>query len=102
NQIKEIIDSAKMSVLFIYENQRVTLKYIGRKEEIRRWADDSGATVTELALESQFRCNGSNGYLAWVDHTLGIRSTANPTMEGIDYEDVVCTSPKAQLIRMLE
>ena len=93
NQIKELISSAKFSVFFIDENQRVTFKDIGRKDEIKSWARVCGATVTEMALESQFRCNGSDGYLAWVDNTLGIRSTANPTMEGIDYEFCVCSSP---------
>ncbi len=102
NQIKELIESAKLSVFFIDENQVVTFKDIGRKAEIRRWADACGATVSELALESQFRCNGSDGYLAWVDHTLGIRTTANPTMQGVDYEFVVCSSPNELRTRIVE
>ena len=102
NQIKELIKSAKLSVFFVDEYQVVTFKDIGRKAEIRRWADACGATVSELALESQFRCNGSDGYLAWVDHTLGIRVTANPTMQGIDYEFVVCASPNELRTRIVE
>lgn len=94
NQIRELISSAKLCVFFIDENQRVTLKDIGRKEEIRRWADNYGTKVTELALASQFRCNGSDGYLAWVDHTLGVRSTGNPTLAGVNYEFRVCSSPR--------
>ncbi len=93
NQIKEIIQAAKFSVFFIDEDQRVTLRDIGEKAEIRRWAALCGAEVTELALESQFRCNGSDGYLAWVDHALQIRETANPTLEGIEYDFRVCSSP---------
>jgi DUF2075 family protein len=94
NQIKELINSAKFSVFFIDEDQRVTFKDIGEKEEIRKWAMECGAQVQELALESQFRCNGSDGYLAWVDNVLQIRETANPTLEGIDYEFRVCDSPQ--------
>lgn len=94
NQIKEIIHSAKFSVFFIDEDQRVTFKDIGAKEEIRRWATECGAQVQELALESQFRCNGSDGYLAWVDNILQIRETANPTLDGINYEFKVCGSPQ--------
>jgi uncharacterized protein len=30
-----------------------------------------------MNLESQFRCNGSGGYLAWLDDVLQIRETAN-------------------------
>ena len=30
-----------------------------------------------MELKSQFRCDGSDGYLAWLDNTLEIRETAN-------------------------
>ena len=93
NQIKEIIDAAKHSVFFIDEDQRVTWKDIGEKQEIRKWARLAGATVHELELASQFRCNGSDGYLAWVDNGLQIRKTANETLEGIDYDFRVFDSP---------
>lgn len=93
NQIKEIISSARASVFFIDEDQRVTLKDIGTKEEIRRWAAELGASVEEMELVSQFRCNGSDGYLAWVDHALQIRETANENLDGIDYEFRVFDSP---------
>jgi DUF2075 family protein/DNA replication protein DnaC len=92
NQIKELINAAKLAVFFIDENQRVTFKDIGTKKEIKNWAKIFMAQVEELNLESQFRCNGSDGYLAWVDNTLQIRETANNTMESIDYEFKVCKS----------
>lgn len=95
NQVKEIIDASKLSVFFLDEDQKVTLKDIGSKEEIRRWADEVGAAVTELSLESQFRCNGSNGYLAFLDNSLQIRDTANRTLEGIDYDFRVFDDPSA-------
>lgn len=93
NQIMEIIRASKFSVFFIDEDQKVTLKDIGDKEEIRRWAKKLNANVTELTLESQFRCNGSNGYLAWLDNTLQIRETANDTLEAIDYDFRIVDSP---------
>jgi len=86
NQILEIMRASKFSVFFLDEDQRVTLDDIGEKAEIRRWAESLGANVQELALESQFRCNGSDGYLGWVDHALQIRETANIDLEGIDFE----------------
>jgi DUF2075 family protein len=46
-----------------------------------------------MALLSQFRCNGSDGYLAWVDSALEISQTANETLDGIDYDFRVCASP---------
>ena len=93
NQIKEIIDTARASIFFIDEDQRVTLKDIGEKAEIRRWAEQGGAEIHELVLESQFRCNGSDGYLSWIDNSLQIRETANDTLEGIDYDFRVCETP---------
>lgn len=93
NQIKEIIKASKLSVFFIDEDQKVTLKDIGDKEEIRNWAAEQKAKVIELNLESQFRCNGSDGYLAWLDNTLQIRETANEILETRDYDFRIVESP---------
>ena len=84
NQIHEIIHAARLSVFFIDECQRVTVKDIGSVGEIKRWAAVNGAEVYEEELTSQFRCNGSDGYLAWLDDVLEIRETANYDIEGID------------------
>lgn len=93
NQIKEIIHAARTTVFFIDEDQRVTLSDIGSKDEIRHWAERAGAEVQELELASQFRCNGSDGYLAWLDHVLQIRETANPDMAGLNYDFRVFDDP---------
>lgn len=93
NQIKELIQGSKLSIFFIDEAQRVTFQDIGNIEEIKNWAKNFNSTVTELELVSQFRCNGSDGYLAWVDNTLQIRTTANETLDGIDYEVKVFDDP---------
>ena len=92
NQILEIIQSAWCSVFFVDENQRVTLKDIGSKASIREWAQKQGAMVHEMALESQFRCGGSDGYLAWLDQVLQIRDTANTDLNDVGYEFGVCHS----------
>ena len=77
NQVMEIIRAAKLSVFFIDEDQRVTLKDIGTVDEIRRYAKMFGARVTEMELDSQFRCSGSDGYMSWLDNILQIHETAN-------------------------
>jgi DUF2075 family protein len=92
NQIKELIHASRLSVFFIDDAQRVTMRDIGSIDAIRDWATHCGAELTEMKLESQFRCNGSDGYLAWVDQLLGIRQTANQTLDGIPYELAVCDS----------
>jgi uncharacterized protein len=93
NQIKEIINGSKLSVFFIDEDQRVTLSDIGTVDHIKEWTKKLGSDVYEMELVSQFRCNGSDGYLAWIDNTLQIRETANPTLEDIDYEVKVFDNP---------
>ena len=93
NQIKEIIHASRCSVFFIDESQRVTTSDIGSVEEIEKWAKMEHSEVLRMELISQFRCNGSDGYLAWVDDVLQIRDTANYDLEGIDYDIRICDSP---------
>ncbi|WP_444899863.1 DNA/RNA helicase domain-containing protein [Microbulbifer sp. VAAC004] len=93
NQIKELIVGSRLSVFFIDEAQRVTLQDIGSIEAIKQWATKLDSTTTEVSLPSQFRCNGSDGYLAWVDNSLQIQETANPTLDDIDYEVKVFDDP---------
>jgi uncharacterized protein len=93
NQVKELINAAKCTVFFIDEDQRVTLNDIGTLDEVRKWASEFNAEVVEMELSSQFRCNGSDGYLAWLDHMLQIRETANTTLDDIDYDFKVFSNP---------
>jgi hypothetical protein len=94
NQIKEVIASSKCTILFVDDDQMVTLSDIGHSSEIERWARQSGAEITKLELSSQFRCNGSDGYLAWLDDVLGIRHTANQTFDRAEFDFRVVDSPK--------
>ncbi len=93
NQIKEILSAAKCAIFFIDEDQRVTLKDIGGTDAIKAWAKASGAEVEVMELASQFRCNGSDGYLAWLDNTLAVRETANPILEEGAFDFRVFDSP---------
>jgi DUF2075 family protein len=95
NQIKELINASKFTVFFIDEDQRVTLSDIGSREVIEGFAKERGATVERYALASQFRCSGSDGYLAWLDQTLGIRETANTELATQEYDFRVFNSPEA-------
>lgn len=93
NQIKEIINASLCSVFFIDESQRVTLNDIGTVDEIEKWADELDSQVSEMQLTSQFRCDGSDGYLAWLDDVLEIRETANYNMKDVDYDIRIVDSP---------
>ncbi len=93
NQIKELIHASLCSVFFIDEDQRVTMDDIGSVDQIKRWARTENSEVYEMELVSQFRCNGSNGYLAWLDDVLQIRETANQDLDGIDFDIRICNTP---------
>jgi DUF2075 family protein len=95
NQIKELIHASKLCIFFVDEDQRVTFKDIGSKAEIRKWAQALGAEVVEQELRSQFRCNGSDGYIAWLNHHLQIKPTANLNMDGLDFDFKIFDSPTA-------
>lgn len=95
NQVKEIINASKFSIFFVDEDQKVTLKDIGDKDEIIKNANKLGATVTELSLESQFRCNGSDGYIAWLDNILQIRPTANESLVDVNYDFKIFDDPQS-------
>ena len=92
NQIKEIINASKFSVFFIDESQRVTLKDNGSIKEIEKYIKEFNAEEVKLELQSQFRCNGSDGYIAWLDNVLQIRETANDTFD-MDYDIRICDTP---------
>ena len=93
NQVMEIIDSAKCSIFFIDEDQKVTLHDIWEKEEIKNRARKFLIPVKELKLSSQFRCDGSDGYLAWLDNILQIKETANEELDKHHYDFKVVSSP---------
>lgn len=95
NQVKEIIISSKFSIFFIDERQKIHMKDNGSIEEIRKWANKYHAEIIEDELVSQFRCNGSDGYLAWIDNVLQIRETANETFDlDFDYDFKVVDTPQ--------
>jgi len=93
NQVKELINASKFTIFFIDENQKIHLKDVGSKEEIEKWASHLGANIHYNQLSSQFRCGGSDGYLAWLDNILQIRETANETIEDLEYDFRIYDNP---------
>ena len=95
NQIKEIIHASKVSVFFIDENQKVTTSDIGSIDLIKKYAKEEESTIysgEDLVLVSQFRCNGSDGYLAFLDNMLEIKETANYDYD-MDYDVRLFSNP---------
>lgn len=93
NQMMEIIRAAKCSIFFIDEYQKVSIHDVGNKEQIKQFAQLYDAEIVEMNLESQFRCNGSDGYLAWLDDVLAIRETANADGFDLQYDFKIFDDP---------
>ena len=83
-QVREILDAAKVAVFFIDDRQIVRPNEIGSTTYIQKRAAEVGAEVSEYELEVQFRCAGSDGFVNWIDNTLGVRRTANVIWDGSD------------------
>ena len=95
SQIKEIIHASRVSVFLIDEDQIVTTSDVGSVDLIKHYAAEEHSTVicgSDYNLVSQFRCNGSDGYLAFLDNLLEIRKTANKEIT-IDYDFQVFDDP---------
>ena len=99
NQIKEIIHASRISLFLIDEKQQISSQDIGSVEEIRYWSEKAGATIIEGKLESEFRCNGSDGYLSFLDDALDI-SHDYYTFDPCDYDITVVDSPVVLMDRI--
>jgi len=93
NQIREIIQAARTSVFFIDEAQKVTWKDIGEISAIKEFAVAAGAEIEELELTSQFRCGGSDDYMAWLDNALGVRIETDSYFSPGKFDFKIVNSP---------
>ena len=88
NQIREIIHACKVAVFFIDETQQIDIKDFGTIENIKEAAKAENAVVIEnekYELKSQFRCNGSDDYINWVESIL-YNKPIEPIEEIMDYD----------------
>jgi len=93
NQIREIIQAARTSVFFIDEAQKVTWKDIGEISSIEEFAVEAGAEIEHLELTSQFRCGGSDDYMAWLDNALGVRIEVDSYFSPGKFDFKIVNSP---------
>lgn len=73
NQVKECINASALTIFLLDEDQAVTKSDIGSVDEIRNWCDALGSRMIlnkETVLVSQFRCNGSDAYIQFIDGLL--------------------------------
>ena len=93
NQIREVIHASKTTVFFIDEAQKVTWKDIGEVFEIEKFAKSMNAEVQVLELKSQFRCNGSDDYMTWLDESLGVAVDEDVSFSHTNYDFKVFDNP---------
>ncbi|MEW6536434.1 MAG: DUF2075 domain-containing protein [Candidatus Auribacterota bacterium] len=77
SQIEELLHASKVAVFFIDDNQVVRPNEIGSVEYIKRITTDQNVKLFEYELEAQFRCNGSDAFVSWINNTLSIKRTAH-------------------------
>jgi DUF2075 family protein len=78
SMVEDMVRSSRISVFFIDESQRVSWQDSGSINSIFDAAKKYKAKVhPSFKLSAQFRCNGSTGYLNWLDDVLQIRPTGN-------------------------
>lgn len=73
NQVKECINASLLTIFMLDEDQAVTTKDIGSIGEISKWCKALGSNIImreDTKLVSQFRCNGSDAYIQFVDNLL--------------------------------
>lgn len=97
NQINELLKASKVAVFFIDDNQVVRPNEVGSVAHIRQAAETIGAHIEELELEAQFRCNGSDDYIRWINNKLGIERNANVMWDTHEqgYDFRILSSPSA-------
>ena len=95
-QIRELLEAAKVSVFFIDDRQVVRPNEVGSTEYIKKHSGEMGAHLHEFELAVQFRCAGSDGFVNWVNNTLGVERTANVLWDGAEgFDFQIVESPEA-------
>jgi len=69
-QAQALMRAAKVCVFFIDDHQKIRGPEIGDVDMFRQTAESAGVKVEEVQLTSQFRCNGSDNYLDWIEDLL--------------------------------
>ena len=101
SQIDTIIRATKICVFFIDEKQAIRGAEIGSTNMIREAAAKFGAKVEECTLTSQFRCNGSDNYMDWMEQVLYNRPVTSK-FDLTDFNLQILDSPQEMYDRLVE
>ena len=82
DMLEDAIKAARVSVFFVDDDQRITVNDKYDVDTIIEYAKRQGAIVHKpYELVSQFRCDGSDGYISFINNLLEIKQTANTSFE---------------------
>lgn len=95
DMLADAINACKVSVFFFDGGQRIAADDCYEVDDIRAIAKkfDAKIDIDSFVLKSQFRCNGSDGYIAFIDNLLEIRETANKEFDLDNYDLRVFDDP---------
>ncbi len=92
-QVETLIRASKTSIFFIDDKQVIRNAEIGSSELIKEFALKYNCSIEEVELISQFRCNGSDNYLDWLESLLGYTNDKRILKPSDNYDFKVFNSP---------
>ena len=82
DMLEDAVKAAKVCVFFVDDDQRITVDDIYDVDKIIAYSKRENAIIHKpYELVSQFRCDGSDGYISFLNNLLEIKQTANTTFE---------------------
>lgn len=82
DMLEDAVKAAKVAVFLVDDDQRITVKDKYDVNSIIAYAHKENAIIHKpYELVSQFRCDGSDGYISFLDNLLEIKQTANTKFE---------------------
>lgn len=93
-QVETLIRASKTSVFFIDDKQVIRNAEIGSSDLIKQYAIKYYCSIEEVELISQFRCNGSDNYLDWVESVLGHSSEKRVLTQQDNFDFKIFNSPQ--------
>ena len=82
DMLEDAVKAAKVCVFFVDDDQRITVDDVYDVDKIIAYSKRENAVIHKpYELVSQFRCDGSDGYISFLNNLLEIKQTANTTFE---------------------
>ncbi len=82
DMLGDAIKASKVSIFFVDDDQRITINDKYDVNSIIMYAKKENAIIHKpYELTSQFRCDGSDGYISFLNNLLEIKQTANTNFE---------------------